>query len=132
MQPLMKLFQRGGFDHAGLPATEASGHSVPVTSGLRARDAPPSPVFSGSRRVRCITSGLRVASVVRAPLSPDTRWQRHGPNTGTSGVSIATLEDMKVLFGGFDLCSPSTSVSMTINGPAPTILAYYLNTATSR
>jgi len=39
---------------------------------------------------------------------------------------------MKVLFGGFDLCSPSTSVSMTINGPAPTILAYYLNTATSR
>ncbi|MCW2616070.1 MAG: methylmalonyl-CoA mutase, large subunit [Frankiales bacterium] len=48
---------------------------------------------------------------------------------GTSGVSIATLDDMKVLYGGFDLCDPSTSVSMTINGPAPTILAMFLNTA---
>ncbi|MCP5420855.1 MAG: cobalamin B12-binding domain-containing protein [Gammaproteobacteria bacterium] len=48
---------------------------------------------------------------------------------GNSGVSIATLEDMKVLYGGFDLCDPLTSVSMTINGPAPTILAMFLNTA---
>ena len=48
---------------------------------------------------------------------------------GNSGVSIATLDDMKVLYGGFDLCSPSTSVSMTINGPAPTLLAMFLNTA---
>jgi isobutyryl-CoA mutase len=48
---------------------------------------------------------------------------------GNSGVSIATLDDMKVLYGGFDLCNPSTSVSMTINGPAPTILAMYLNAA---
>ncbi|MVU78671.1 methylmalonyl-CoA mutase [Nocardia sp. ET3-3] len=48
---------------------------------------------------------------------------------GTSGVSIATLDDMKVLYDGFDLDAPSTSVSMTINGPAPTILAYYLNAA---
>ena len=48
---------------------------------------------------------------------------------GNSGVSIATLDDMKVLYDGFDLCSPSTSVSMTINGPAPTILAMYLNAA---
>ncbi len=48
---------------------------------------------------------------------------------GTSGVSVATLDDMKVLYAGFDLCSPTTSVSMTINGPAPTILAMYLNTA---
>ncbi|HTH79593.1 MAG TPA: methylmalonyl-CoA mutase family protein, partial [Ramlibacter sp.] len=46
-----------------------------------------------------------------------------------SGVSIATLEDMKVLYSGFDLCSPSTSVSMTINGPAPSILAMFMNTA---
>ncbi|HNP02140.1 MAG TPA: methylmalonyl-CoA mutase family protein, partial [Agitococcus sp.] len=48
---------------------------------------------------------------------------------GNSGVSIATLEDMKVLYGGFDLTHPMTSVSMTINGPAPTILAFFLNTA---
>jgi methylmalonyl-CoA mutase len=48
---------------------------------------------------------------------------------GESGVSIATLEDMKKLYAGFDLCAPTTSVSMTINGPAPTILAMFLNTA---
>jgi methylmalonyl-CoA mutase len=48
---------------------------------------------------------------------------------GNSGVSIATLEDMKELYAGFNLCDPSTSVSMTINGPAPTILAMFLNTA---
>ena len=48
---------------------------------------------------------------------------------GNSGVSIATLDDMKAMYDGFDLCSPSTSVSMTINGPAPTILAMFMNTA---
>lgn len=48
---------------------------------------------------------------------------------GNSGVSIATVEDMQVLYDGFDLCSPSTSVSMTINGPAPTILAFFFVTA---
>jgi isobutyryl-CoA mutase len=48
---------------------------------------------------------------------------------GTSGVSIATLDDMKALYAGFDLSAPNTSVSMTINGPAPTILAFFLNTA---
>jgi methylmalonyl-CoA mutase len=48
---------------------------------------------------------------------------------GESGVSICTLEDMKKLYKGFDLCDPKTSVSMTINGPAPTILAFYLNAA---
>ncbi len=47
---------------------------------------------------------------------------------GTSGVSVATLDDMKVLYDGFDLVAPSTSVSMTINGPAPTVLAFFLNT----
>ena len=48
---------------------------------------------------------------------------------GTSGVSVSTLDDMRDLFAGFDLCDPATSVSMTINGPAPTILAMYLVTA---
>ena len=48
---------------------------------------------------------------------------------GTSGVSVATLDDMRDLYAGFDLCSPTTSVSMTINGPAPTLLAMFLNTA---
>ena len=50
---------------------------------------------------------------------------------GNSGVSIATLDDMKVLYSGFDLTSPSTSVSMTINGPAPTILAMFMRTPRS-
>ncbi|MBN9734844.1 MULTISPECIES: fused isobutyryl-CoA mutase/GTPase IcmF [unclassified Pseudonocardia] len=59
---------------------------------------------------------------------PDTRPDIYG-KVGTSGVSIATLDDLKALYDGFDLCSPTTSVSMTINGPAPTILAYYLNAA---
>ncbi|RZQ63159.1 fused isobutyryl-CoA mutase/GTPase IcmF [Amycolatopsis suaedae] len=59
---------------------------------------------------------------------PATRPDIYG-KVGTSGVSIATLEDMKVLYDGFDLTAPTTSVSMTINGPAPTILAFFLNTA---
>ncbi|WP_010677228.1 fused isobutyryl-CoA mutase/GTPase IcmF [Bacillus timonensis] len=48
---------------------------------------------------------------------------------GESGVNICTLDDMKKLYNGFDLCAPSTSVSMTINGPAPIILAMFMNTA---
>lgn len=48
---------------------------------------------------------------------------------GTSGVSICTLDDIKLLYDGFDLCAPTTSVSMTINGPAPIILAMFLNAA---
>lgn len=48
---------------------------------------------------------------------------------GESGVSICTLQDAKELYAGFDLCDPSTSVSMTINGPAPILLAFYFNTA---
>ncbi|MFD9887693.1 fused isobutyryl-CoA mutase/GTPase IcmF [Amycolatopsis sp. NPDC059027] len=59
---------------------------------------------------------------------PHTRPDIYG-KVGTSGVSIATLEDMKALYDGFDLTAPNTSVSMTINGPAPTILAFFLNTA---
>jgi isobutyryl-CoA mutase len=67
-------------------------------------------------------------SVTLYGRDPNTQPDVYG-KVGTSGVSIATLDDMKVLYGGFDLCSPTTSVSMTINGPAPTILAFFLNTA---
>jgi methylmalonyl-CoA mutase len=59
---------------------------------------------------------------------PGTRPDIYG-KIGTSGVSIATLDDMRALYDGFDLTAPTTSVSMTINGPAPTILAFFLNTA---
>ncbi|MEJ2869278.1 fused isobutyryl-CoA mutase/GTPase IcmF [Actinomycetospora sp. OC33-EN08] len=61
----------------------------------------------------------------RDPATPPDVYGK----VGTSGVSIATLDDMKVLYSGFDLTSPTTSVSMTINGPAPTVLAFFLNTA---
>ena len=61
-------------------------------------------------------------------FDPDTRPDIYG-KIGNSGVSIATLDDMEVLYSGFDLCDPKTSVSMTINGPAPTILAMFMNTA---
>jgi isobutyryl-CoA mutase len=67
-------------------------------------------------------------SVTLYGRDPDTRPDVYG-KVGTSGVSIATLDDMEVLYSGFDLCAPTTSVSMTINGPAPTVLAFYLNTA---
>ena len=59
---------------------------------------------------------------------PDERPDIYG-RIGNSGVSIATLDDMKRLYSGFDLCAPTTSVSMTINGPAPMILAMFMNTA---
>ncbi|TQE23020.1 methylmalonyl-CoA mutase [Streptomyces ipomoeae] len=67
-------------------------------------------------------------SVTLYGRDPDERPDIYG-KVGTSGVSVATLEDMKALYDGFDLVAPTTSVSMTINGPAPTILAFYLNTA---
>ncbi|WP_066056877.1 fused isobutyryl-CoA mutase/GTPase IcmF [Robertmurraya korlensis] len=59
---------------------------------------------------------------------PDYRPDIYG-KVGESGVSVCTLDDMKKLYAGFDLCHPSTSVSMTINGPAPIILAMFMNTA---
>jgi len=65
-------------------------------------------------------------SVTLYGFDPDTRPDIYG-KVGNSGVSIATLDDLKVLYGGFDLCAPNTSVSMTINGPAPTMLAMFLN-----
>jgi isobutyryl-CoA mutase len=59
---------------------------------------------------------------------PDDRPDIYG-KVGNSGVSIATVDDAKKLYSGFDLCDPKTSVSMTINGPAPMLLAFFLNAA---
>jgi methylmalonyl-CoA mutase len=67
-------------------------------------------------------------SVTLYGFDPAVRPDIYG-KVGNSGVSVATFQDMKDLFDGFDLCDPLTSVSMTINGPAPTILAFFLNTA---
>jgi len=67
-------------------------------------------------------------SVTLYGFDPHERPDIYG-KVGNSGVSIATLDDMQVLFGGFDLCAPDNSVSMTINGPAPAVLAMFLNTA---
>jgi isobutyryl-CoA mutase len=67
-------------------------------------------------------------SVTLYGQDPDLRPDIFG-KVGESGVSIATLDDMKRLYDGFDLCDPKTSVSMTINGPAPMILAFFMNTA---
>ncbi|WP_110205379.1 fused isobutyryl-CoA mutase/GTPase IcmF [Nocardioides daejeonensis] len=66
-------------------------------------------------------------SVTLYGRDPDPRPDVYG-KVGTSGVSVATLDDMKELYDGFDLVAPTTSVSMTINGPAPTVLAFFLNT----
>jgi methylmalonyl-CoA mutase len=91
--------------------------------------------FRTNRRFHMLSAGqpatrLSTAfdSVTLYGRDPDERPDIYG-KVGTSGVSIATLDDMKALYAGFDLCSPTTSVSMTINGPAPAILAMFLNTA---
>ncbi|MBM4390627.1 MAG: cobalamin-dependent protein [Deltaproteobacteria bacterium] len=67
-------------------------------------------------------------SVTLYGADPDERPDIYG-KIGESGVSVPTLDDMKILYSGFDLCAPTTSVSMTINGPAPILLAMYFNTA---
>jgi len=67
-------------------------------------------------------------SVTLYGYDPDRRPDIYG-KVGTSGVSICTLDDVKILYDGFNLCAPNTSVSMTINGPAPIMLAMFLNTA---
>ncbi len=67
-------------------------------------------------------------SVTLYGRDPDPRPDIYG-KVGNSGVSVCTVDDAKRLYSGFDLCDPSTSVSMTINGPAPTVLAFYLNAA---
>jgi isobutyryl-CoA mutase len=91
--------------------------------------------FRTNRRFKLLSDGsgatrLSTAfdSVTLYGRDPDPRPDIYG-KVGTSGVSVATLDDMKALYDGFDLVAPTTSVSMTINGPAPTVLAFFLNTA---
>ncbi|MGH8445409.1 MAG: fused isobutyryl-CoA mutase/GTPase IcmF [Solimonas sp.] len=91
--------------------------------------------FRTNRRFKRVSEGMpahRLStafdSVTLYGWDPDLRPDIYG-KVGNSGVSIATLDDMEVLYSGFDLCAPTTSVSMTINGPAPMILAMFMNTA---
>ena len=117
----------------------------PYTAGvfpLKRADEDPTRMFAGeggpadtNRRFKLLSSAypakrLSTAfdSVTLYGFDPDRRPDIYG-KIGTSGVSICTLEDVKVLYDGFDLCAPNTSVSMTINGPAPMMLAMFLNTA---
>jgi len=117
----------------------------PFTGGVypyRRTGEDPTRMFAGegtpertNRRFHYLSHGQDVArlstafdSVTLYGEDPDPRPDIYG-KVGNSGVSIATLDDMKKLYSGFDLCAPSTSVSMTINGPAPMILAMFMNTA---
>ncbi len=119
--------------------------SFPFTAGVFAfkrENEDPTRMFAGegdafrtNRRFKRVSEGMPAKrlstafdSVTLYGCDPDERPDIYG-KIGNSGVSIATLDDMKVLYGGFDLCAPTTSVSMTINGPAPIILASYFNTA---
>ena len=117
----------------------------PFTSGVfpfRRRDEHPKRMFAGegppektNARFHYLCKGEEVHrlstafdSVTLYGEDPDRRPDIYG-KVGESGVSICCLDDMKKLYDGFDLCAPSTSVSMTINGPAPMILAMFFNTA---
>ena len=117
----------------------------PFTAGvfkLKREGEDPTRMFAGegtpdrtNKRFHYLSEGMPAArlstafdSVTLYGEDPDPRPDIYG-KVGNSGVSICTLEDMKKLYAGFDLCDPTTSVSMTINGPAPMILAMFLNTA---
>ncbi len=79
----------------------------------------------GQRAPRLSTAFDSVTLYGRDPSEERDTWGK----IGNAGVSVCTLDDSKKLFSGFNLADPKTSVSMTINGPAPTILAFFLNTA---
>ncbi|MEX3956435.1 fused isobutyryl-CoA mutase/GTPase IcmF [Trinickia sp. EG282A] len=117
----------------------------PYTAGVfpfKRENEDPTRMFAGegdpartNRRFKLLSEGMPAArlstafdSVTLYGEDPDERPDIYG-KIGNSGVSVATLDDMKVLYDGFDLCEPSTSVSMTINGPAPTVLAMFFNVA---
>ncbi|KQV71363.1 methylmalonyl-CoA mutase [Nocardioides sp. Root122] len=117
----------------------------PFTAGVfpfKRDNEDPARMFAGegdpartNRRFKILSEGNEATrlstafdSVTLYGRDPDPRPDVYG-KVGTSGVSVATLDDMKALYDGFDLVAPTTSVSMTINGPAPTVLAFFLNTA---
>ena len=117
----------------------------PYTGGvfnLKRKDEDPTRMFAGeggpvqtNTRFKYLSEGMEAKrlstafdSVTLYGRNPAARPDIYG-KVGNSGVSIATLDDIKQLYDGFDLCDPMTSVSMTINGPAPTILAMFLNAA---
>jgi methylmalonyl-CoA mutase len=119
--------------------------SFPYTAGVFAfkrENEDPTRMFAGegdafrtNKRFLKVSEGMPAKrlstafdSVTLYGCDPDPRPDIYG-KVGNSGVSIATLDDLKVLYSGFDLCDPATSVSMTINGPAPMILAMFLNAA---
>jgi len=119
--------------------------SYPYTAGtfaFKRENEDPTRMFAGegdafrtNRRFKLLSSGMDAKrlstafdSVTLYGNDPDPRPDIYG-KVGNSGVSIATLDDLKVLYDGFDLCNPATSVSMTINGPAPSILAMFMNAA---
>lgn len=119
--------------------------AYPYTGGVypyRRLSEDPIRMFAGegtpertNRRFHYLSEGHSAArlstafdSVTLYGEDPHERPDIYG-KVGNSGVSIATVDDMKKLYSGFDLCEPSTSVSMTINGPAPMILAFFMNTA---
>jgi methylmalonyl-CoA mutase len=119
--------------------------SFPFTAGVFAfkrENEDPTRMFAGegdpfrtNRRFKMLSESMPAKrlstafdSVTLYGNDPDLRPDIYG-KVGNSGVSIATLDDLKVLYSGFDLTAPDTSVSMTINGPAPSILAMFMNTA---
>lgn len=119
--------------------------SFPYTAGVfsfKREGEDPARMFAGegdpfrtNRRFKLLSESSEATrlstafdSVTLYGNDPGVRPDIYG-KVGNSGVSIATLDDMKVLFDGFDLCAPTTSVSLTINGPAPTLLSFFLNTA---
>ena len=119
--------------------------AYPYTGGVypyRRLGEDPTRMFAGegtpertNRRFHYLSQGQTTArlstafdSVTLYGEDPHERPDIYG-KVGNSGVSIATVDDMKKLYSGFDLCAPTTSVSMTINGPAPMILAFFMNTA---
>ncbi|NBU98080.1 MAG: methylmalonyl-CoA mutase, partial [Spirochaetia bacterium] len=117
--------------------------SFPYTAGVypyKRANEDPTRMFAGegnpertNKRFHYLSKGqpaIRLStafdSVTLYGEDPDKRPDIYG-KIGNSGVSVATLDDAKILYSGFDLCDTNTSVSMTINGPAPTVLAFFLN-----